>query len=164
MTRTLIQAAIVTILETVTDIGPVHNGIRWTIHEDEWMKNFIVGIEDQAQIRTWMVSRVEGGMAYGPSGGGLGTGYAVTTQQSLERYDFTIEGWASFKDDDTDTEFQALIDSVLDKFEANISLNSTAILHGPVNYQIDHQFFGNYFVHHVIFNMYALETSGISPS
>jgi len=164
MTRKLIQAAIVTILETVTDIGSVHNGIRWAIHEDKFIKDFMSEIDGQSQVRTWMVSRTEGGMAYGPAGGGLGTNYPVTTQQSLERYDFTIEGWTSFKDDDTDNEFQDLIDSILDKFEANISLNSTANMRGPVTYNIDHQFFGDIFVHHVIFNMYALETIGISPT
>ena len=83
MTRKLIQAAIVTILETVTDIGSVHNGIRWAIHEDKFIKDFMSEIDGQSQVRTWMVSRTEGGMAYGPAGGGLGTNYPVTTQQSL---------------------------------------------------------------------------------
>jgi len=164
MSRKLIQAEIKTILETVTDIGQVHASIRWTKYEDKFIQNFIVGIEDQAEIRTWMIYRVEGGMAYGPNNGGLGTSYPVTTHQSLERYDFRIEGWASFTDDDTDSRFQDLIDAVLDKLEANISLNNTANMHGPVNYSIDHQFFGDYFVHHVIFNMYVLETFGITPS
>ena len=164
MTRALIQAAIVTILDDVTNIGPVHNGIRWTIHENEFVKAFFTDIEDQQQIRTWMVYRVEGGMDYGSRNGSLGTGVSIPTQTSLERYDFSVEGWASFKDDDTDTEFQALIDSIIDKFIANISLNSTAKMRGPINYSIDHQFFGDYFVHHVIFNFYAIETEGIIPT
>lgn len=164
MTRALIQAEIVTILETVSDIGPVHNGIRWTKDQDQFIKNFFHEIDDQGQIRTWMVSRVEGAFAYGPSAAGLGTGVPITTQSALERYNFTIEGWASFKDDDTDSEFQALIDSIIDKFIANISLNSTANMRGPMEYSIDHQFFGDYFVHHVIFNFYAVETEGISPT
>ena len=164
MSRTLIQAAIVTILNTITDIGQVHNGIRWANDKGQFIKAFYTEVNGQGEIRTWMVSRVEGGMAYGPNGGSLGTSYQVTTQRSLERYDFTMEGWASFRDDDTDNEFQDLIDSVLDKFEANISLDSTAHMHGPVTYNIDHQFFGDVFVHHVIFNMYALETFGINPT
>jgi len=91
MTRALIQAAIVTILESVTDIGSVHNGIRWTIHEDQFVKDFINEIDGQSQVRTWMVSRVEGGVDYGSRSGSLGTGIPVTTQQALERYDLQLK-------------------------------------------------------------------------
>lgn len=162
MTRALIQAEIVTILKTVTDIGSVHNGVRWAVYEDKFIQDFFSVINDEKQIRTWMITRVEGGVDYGARNGSLGSGIPITTQGGLERYDFTMEGWASFKDDDTDTEFQALIDSVIDAFEAKVSLNSTANMRGPIQYSIDHQFFGDYFVHHVIFSFYAIEVKNLS--
>ena len=165
MSRKAIQSAIVDILNTVNDIGEVHGSIRWTIYENEFIKNFFAEISGQSQIRTWMVSRVEGGVDYGARNGSLGTGIPVSTQTALERYDFIIEGWASFSDlDSTDTEFQALIDSIIDKFIDNITLNTTANMRGPINYSIDHQFFGDHFVHHIIFNFYAVELEGISPT
>jgi len=164
MARDTIQAAIKTILETVTDIGQVHDSIRWTIHEDKFIKNFFTVVNEQQQIRTWMIYRVDGAVDYGAREGSLGTSQRIPTQSSFQRYDFAIEGWASFKDDETDIEFQSLIDSVIDKFQANISLNNTSLMRGPITYSIDHQFFGDYFVHHVIFNFYATEREGITPT
>ena len=111
-----------------------------------------------------MIYRSGGGFDFGMRSSALGTEIDIPIKAQLDRYDFKIEGWVSFADDDTDKEFQALIDSIEAKIEANISLNDTCLVRSGITYEIDHQFFGNYFVHHVIFTFYAVETKGITPS
>jgi|TARA_Y100000310_G_scaffold345771_1_gene469634 hypothetical protein len=163
MSRSAIISAIKTLLEAVTDIGQVYDSIRWTIYEDKFIQDFFTVVNGQNQIRTWMIYKTGGGQDYGARSGSLGTGVDIPTQSALDRHDITIEGWASFTDNDSDSDFQALVDSVLDKFRAEISLTDTALVRGPINYAIDHQFFGQYFVHHVILNFYAVERTGITP-
>jgi len=111
-----------------------------------------------------MIYRSGGGFDYGSRENSLGTEIAIPIKSKLARYDFKIEGWASFRDDDTDIEFQALLDTLEAKFEANISLNQTALIRSAITYEIDHQFFGDYFVHHVILSFYAVPSiKGITP-
>jgi hypothetical protein len=163
MSRVLIQSAIKTILETVTDIGTVYDHIRWTNYQGKFIEAFVTEVDGQPQIRTWMINRAGGGFDYGPRLGSLGTAVDIPTNTNLAKYDFQVEGWLSFKDNDTDSEFQLLIDAIEDKFKANISLNDTCLVRGPITYQIDHQFFGEYFVHHIIMEFYAVEREGITP-
>ena len=164
MSRVAIIAEIKNILEEVKNIGIVHGELRWSIFQDEFLNSFIVDIDGQKQIRTWMIYRDAGAMDYGSRENSLGTSVSLPIRSSMQRYDFKVEGWLSFADNETDTEFQQLIDDVLSKFEANISLNESALLRGVINYDIDHQFFGDYFVHHIQINFYAVERKGITPS
>ena len=62
MSRILIQGAIKSILETVDNIGQVHDTIRWTVHEGEYIENFAWEQDGQLQIRTWMIYRESGGL------------------------------------------------------------------------------------------------------
>ena len=164
MSRLLILAEIKTLLESVTDIGQVHDSIRWSVSEDKFAENFITQVDERNELRTWMIYRSAGGMDYGAREGSLGTGVTIPTRTSLRRHDFVIEGWASFADDDTDATFQALVDAVLDKFETEITLNNSALTRGPIEYNIDHQFFGEILAHHVTLNFYAVERAGITPT
>lgn len=163
MTRQGIQSSIKDILEDIPNIGIVHDSLRWSVYQDNWLESFVMELEGQSQVRTWMIYRSSGGMDYGSRQNSIGTGLDLPTRSSLRRYDFKIEGWTAFKDEETDEEFQLLVDTVLDKFEANISLNNSCIERGPIAYDVDHQFFGEHFVHHIIINFYASERSGITP-
>tara|TARA_Y100000310_G_C20403817_1_gene678684 strand:+ start:287 stop:781 length:495 start_codon:yes stop_codon:yes gene_type:complete len=163
VSRSNIISQIKTLLEAVTDIGQVYDSIRWAIYEDKFVQDFFTTVNGQNQIRTWMIYRGGGGEDYGSRQNSLGTGLSIATQRGLSRYDFIIEGWASFEDNSSDSDFQTLVDSVLTKLKPEISLNSSALMRGPINYNIDHQFFGDYFVHHIILTFYATEEAGLSP-
>jgi hypothetical protein len=164
LTRLAIQAAIKTILEGVTDIGNVYDSIRWVNDKERWDSAFLKDIDGQSEIRVWMLYRISGEEAYGASDNAAGTGLSIPIRTRLQRYNYQIEGMLSFTDDDTDVRFQALLDSVIDAFKNKQSLNDTAIFRGPINYTIDHQFFGEVLVHHVILNLYAVERDGITPT
>jgi hypothetical protein len=164
VSRLLIQAAIKTILESVTDIGNVYDSIRWVNDKERWDSAFLKDIEGQTEIRVWMLYRISGEEAYGANENAASTGISIPIRTRLQRYNFQIEGMLSFTDDDTDSRFQLLVDSVINAFKNKQSLNDTAILRGPINYTIDHQFFGEVLVHHVVFGLYAVERDGITPT
>ena len=163
MSRSNIIAQIKTFLEAVSDIGQVYDSIRWTIYQDKFVQDFMTQLDGQNQIRTWMIYLSGGGEDYGARQNSLGTSLSIAVRRGLSKYDITIEGWASFEDNSSDSDFQTLIDNVLAKFRPEISLNSSAVMRGPINYTIDHQFFGDIFVHHILLNFYALEEAGLNP-
>ena len=154
-----------TILETVTDIGVVHDSIRWSRESQEFIKIFTTQINSQGQIRTWMVSRVSGADAYGMlQSASLGTQIRVPVGQQLRKYDWEIQGFMSFTDDETESEFQALAESVLAKFNDNISLNSSCLERGFISYKLDHVFLGDHLVHHMELTFWTAEIEGINPT
>ena len=163
MSRKLILAEITTILKEVDSIGKVYDSVRWVIEESKFNESFIASIADQQQIRAWIISRVSGQDGYGAMNRGLGTLMAVPVGTRLNRYDFTIEGFMSFKDDETEAEFQDLVDSIRDKFKDNISLNSSALERGNITYKVGHTRFGEYLVHHAVIDFWAIERDGIVP-
>jgi hypothetical protein len=164
MSRALIQAQIKTILQGVANIGNVYDSVRWVNDKEKWDRDFLKDINGQHEVRVWMIYRVGGGEDYGANINVLGTNLSIPTRTRAQRYDFQIEGFLSFADDDTDSTFQALVDSVIDAFKNKQSLNDTAIARGPINYSIDHQFFGQVLVHHVVLTTFAVERDGIVPS
>lgn len=164
MSRASILSAVKTILEGVTNIGNVYSTIRWVIEDDKFFKEFETLISNQQQVRVWMITRVGGEDVYGPQRNFGGTGIDIPTRTRGRRYDFQIEGFSSFTDDDTESEWQTLIDNVLDEFKNNTSLTNTALIRSSLSYIIDHVWFGKYLVHHVVIRFYAAERDGITPS
>lgn len=107
-----IAAAMGVIVAGVTNAGQVHQRRRWDADWSRFLNQFKATIGGKVQIRTWMVTR-EGWQA--ESGDAFGE--VKRTQR------FLIVGALGMEDaSDTETTFQALIESVCDAIDARKDL------------------------------------------
>jgi hypothetical protein len=158
-------AQIVSILEAVTNIGTIHDSLRWSRDFKTLSEAYTISINNRSEIRTWLISRAGGADAYGMiQGSNLGTLVRVPVGSQLVKYDYIIDGFMSFKDNETESEFLALVDAVRDQFKNNISLNSSCFERGHIFYSIDHAFFGDHLCHHINMTFWTAELEGITPS
>lgn len=165
MTYPLQLAAIKGIIEGVSNIGTVHDSLRWSRNPAELFQNYVSTINNQSEIRAWFISRSGGADAYGMiSGASIGTRIQVPVGQRLRKYNWTVNGFMSFSDDTTEPIWLALVDSMLDAFKNNISLDSTCLERGFLEYEIDHMAFSEVLAHHMQIRFWTAELSGINPT
>ena len=84
-----IRDAIVTRIQTVANVGTVHNRLRWSSNVSDYLDTFTSSIGGQVQTRAWMVTweGIPEAWADPSAFGRIG-----------ERYVFTVMGIESFKD------------------------------------------------------------------
>lgn len=114
MSYVAMLAEIKTQLESVTDIGKVHDYIRFVYLENEIVAQF----KDTAsgQIRAWQITRTDSSEEY-----------ADVNIASRRIHRFEIRGIMSIKDSaESEKVFQALIEDVCDKFRPLYNLNGEA--------------------------------------
>ncbi len=111
-----IRTEIKNILNTVTDVGVIHDYERWTTDWNTLLSMFKPAGKDY--IRGWMITRQAA--QEGVSTQGVGG-----DNQRIHR--FVIKGIGSLKDDQaTEKTFQDLVESVCQKLRENPNLNNTA--------------------------------------
>ena len=110
-----IRAAIVARIQSVPDVGIVHDRERYLRAEERFRRLYVVTApNDSEQLRGWWVRRES----------------VRETQPSIgRRLDVTswrIQGYLALSDEAaTETEFDALIESIRDAFRADLSLDGT---------------------------------------
>lgn len=163
MSYVLQLAQVKSILNAVSNIGTVHDNVRWIKDSELFLAEFTKLIGTQKEIRAWIISRTGGTDEIGASVNADGTRVSIPTGTRLRRYDWAIEGFMGFKDNSTEVDFQALVDAVIDAFKDKLTLNNTAMTRGSITYRIDHTFFSDNLCHHILIQFYSVERDGISP-
>lgn len=166
MSYSNILAEIKSTLEGITDIGNVYDSIRWSAFSDNYLNNFIANISNQDQVRVFFITREATGIAYGPTRNALGTRISISNAQALRRHNIMIEGYQSFRDNETEVDWQTLIESILTTLSSEVTFNGTAFnrsenIDVPA---IDMTFFGDIYCHHVVFQFYVTERENVSLS
>ena len=119
MSWTLVRDEVQTILSGVSGIGQVHSRIR-SITNDRGLQAILVASNI---INGWMHTRI-------------GTAVErLTNYENIERHAWLMRGWYSFNDvGDSETTFQALIESIRAAFRDNVRLNDAAEFTEPVQF------------------------------
>ena len=144
-------------LETVTDIGEVHDFVRSTYFWDEFFtahKNS----QNGGQILTWEITRTATAQELWGVGG--------VVDNYKRTHSFTLIGRMSLQDSSaTEKTFQALVDAVQDKFVGDFDLNGTILPVDPPNEiqikSVGHASFAGILVHQAILTFEATERVGV---
>jgi len=153
MSQATILAEIKTLLETVTDIGNVHDYIRSTY----FWNQFFAEHQDGTKILSWEISRV-------------GTAQALATVGAVEdlyhlTHSFVIVGHMSLSDElETEKTFQSLCDTIQDSFREDDNLNGTILPIQPPNKlqikSVGHANYAGILVHHAVLTIDLVERVG----
>lgn len=124
MSQASLRAQIVSVLNTVDDIGLVYDRSRYANTWDKYLDKFKTTIDGTPQIRAWQVTY-----------SALTANQAVLKRQVDRQYTFTITGYLRVRDTDagdlftpSETEFAALTEDVLN------ALDSDPVLHSAPNH------------------------------
>lgn len=141
MSEVAIRAEIVSVMQGITDIGVVVGRRRLARSEKELIDKFGFKTGGKTYVRGWTVMRTSTPEEIRTAGGG-GTNYRLHT--------YTIDGYWSFKDaEDSESDFQAMVETICDTFRPLATLNGKASRVGPpqVN-EVGHRVFGDALVHY----------------
>lgn len=120
-----IRDAIATLVSGVTDIGKVHNRVRWAADWKDFNAFFTSTIGSDRQIRGWWVTW--GGI---PETGGDFEGFGPTA----DTYRFYVRGVLGFQDSaDTETTFLSLFSDVVDAVRDTIDFGVAAVVKESVS-------------------------------
>ena len=118
MSESAIRAVIKTDLEAVTGIGKVYPRLRWTTDQLKFKEAFKTTSD---VVNAWMITRFKT------------TAEHVNSDQISRRHSFKIVGVYGFNDEDaTEDTFQALVEAVVTKFNADRDLGGAAFDSGPM--------------------------------
>ncbi len=122
MSLALIRAQVKVILLTATGVGTnVYEYERWSNNWKDYLDLFKTG----SLIKGWTISRV-------------GTPeIAQTPSTNLRNHNFMIRGYYSLDDsEESELDFQAIIEAVAEKFRINPYLNDTAFESEPLQVEL----------------------------
>ncbi len=123
MSETEIRAQIVAVLNTVADIGRVHNRFRYSADMAKFLSLFKTTIGGKDQVRGWMVSQIAP----------LNEDYTETKTRN-----YAIDGYLGFQDEgSTELTMSALLDAIAAAFRNNKTLNGAALGHDYIQVQIN---------------------------
>lgn len=129
-----------TAVESVTDIGQVHDMIRGWKNDNEFRTLFETTISSKKQIRGWTITR---------DGIPENSRYATGGQHQIT-HQFVIRGYLGLEDaNETEKTIQALVESVLQKLDNAVTLGGNVRVAGPATAPvIAHREFGNVLCHY----------------
>ena len=164
MSYSTILAQIKTSVEAVTNVGKVYSNIRYAQDLGNFYEIFRTTINNQDEIRVWMISRNGRQSITGPKEVSFGNfRFVIPATQRAIVHNILIEGLMSFKDDDTEVDFQALLDSVHDQIKNNLTFSNTAKTRSDPMSTIDYRYLGPVLCHYATVEFGVLEIDGINP-
>jgi hypothetical protein len=102
-TYTSLRTALVTLLETVTDVGMVHGRERFVVDPSKFLDMFKTTISGTVQIRAWLILRES-----------MQPIEDTVFGESRQRHVFVLRGILGFQDSaDTYGTLQALVDTII---------------------------------------------------
>lgn len=102
-TYTSLRTALVTLLETVTDVGLVHNRERFVVDPSKFLDMFKTTISGTTQIRAWLILRES-----------MQPDTDTVFGEARQRHVFVLRGILGFQDSaDTYGTLQALVDTII---------------------------------------------------
>ncbi len=160
MSRATIEAEIVAAIDAVSGVENVIAGRPNKINAADFITAYREA--DSSDIQVWIVRRVAspGRAAETPRGRGV-----IPIRVELWRdHSFTIDAYFSFKDNDSETRFQTLIDSVLGAFDNERTLGGFQASMLDLT-QVNDELFGNVACTHAHFQISVIERrTGITPA
>lgn len=145
MSMAAIRAQIATILDAVSGVENVYQRKRWAVDEMQFKTLFKTSSN---KITGWMVSRIST------------EEIDETGSSNVARHIFRIIGIYGLQDSaDTETTFQALIESIRAAFQAAFGLNGTARYTSPIQVNVvEERVFGSILCHYAQLTITADET------
>ncbi len=136
MAYATILAKIKSILEGVSDIGQVHDYVRW--YKDKPDFNTIFRDAANSQIRAWDISRTSTPET------------EKASRTNIRTHTFRIRGFMSLDDSAaTEKTFQSLVEDVATAFRNSPGLEGTALDSGPIQINaVDHMNVGDALCHY----------------
>lgn len=134
MSEATIRAAIKSTLEGVSNIGPVHDRMRWTRSLAELLKMLE---DDDGTVNGWMIHRASASATRYPNG------------RVDREHQYRILGiYKLDDDDDTDSDFQALLEAIHDAFISDGTLGGACTWSDAIQItDIDTEEYGNRLYH-----------------
>ena len=162
MSYAAILAQIKTDLESVTNIGNVHDSVRYSIYDDTYADLYESEISGQKQIRAWLITRENVSSQFGPASSALGTNVTIPSKQELVKHEISIDAFLGFSDNVSESEFNTVVDAVYDKFKDKATFTDTAFVRGPLNCSFDMIMFSKVLCHHAQITFYVLEFNNVT--
>ncbi len=147
MSETAIRAKIKSIMDTVTDIGKVHDYERWTADWSQFLNLFKANIGGKDQIRGWEILRKSAPAEY------------IDNVEEMTKHLFIVRGYMGVQDASaTEKTFNVLIEAVRAKFRFNFTLDGLCELAGPVSVDlVEVRSFGGTLCHYCELSLPAQE-------
>jgi hypothetical protein len=148
MAYSTILAQIKTAVESVTNIGRVHDYLRYFKDEATFISLFKTTISGVEQIRGWTITR-----------DAIPENSRYTTQGPHRmKHMFVIRGYLGVSDAiESEKTLQALVESVIEKLDNAVTLGSNVEVAGPATATIGHSELGRVLCHYAEINYPVLE-------
>lgn len=135
MSEAAIRILLKAIIESVTDIGLVHDYRRMATTDKEFIDKFVTTIDNTRQVRGWQIYR---------------EGAAEDPHTTAAPHNYVIEGYMGIQDANaTEKTFTALTEAIRTAVRSDTTLYNAGYAHHPVQIPTQNELsFGGVLCHH----------------